>query len=36
LRARWAAARALGAGAADETLDELRAQVAAFEEVEAL
>ncbi|HKE18964.1 MAG TPA: serine/threonine-protein kinase [Kofleriaceae bacterium] len=36
LRARWAAARALGAGAADDTLDELRAQVAAFEEVEAL
>jgi hypothetical protein len=35
LRARWAAARALGAGASDETLDELRAQVAAFEELEA-
>ena len=36
LRARWAAARAGDAGATDETLDDLRAQVAAFEEVQAL
>jgi Protein kinase domain len=36
LRARWAAARALEAGEAEKTLDELRAQVAAFEELEAL
>jgi hypothetical protein len=36
LRARWAAARARDEDAAGETLDELRAQVAAFEEVEAL
>ena len=36
LRARWAAARALDTGEADKTLDQLRAQVAAFEEVEAL
>jgi len=36
LRARWAAARAQDRGATDETLDELRAQVAAFEEVQAL
>jgi hypothetical protein len=35
LRARWAAARASD-GEADETLDQLRAQVAAFEEVGAL
>ncbi len=35
LRARWAAARASD-GDADETLDQLRAQVAAFEEVGAL
>jgi hypothetical protein len=36
LRARWAATRAKDQDAAGETLDELRAQVAAFEEVEAL